>query len=77
MRNEGYRTWSVCVCVSVCLSVLLICNPRLQGVGLSLTFDDYAMLKTFTITLEKSPIMLRKLTIMLNENSFESHSKHN
>ena len=28
--------------------------------------------KTFTIMLEKSPLMLSKLTVMLNENSLKS-----
>ena len=53
-----------------CLGLSLLCS----------NFEDYAMLhcsKTFTIMLEKSPIMLSKLTVMLNENSLKSHSKHN
>ena len=69
MRSEGYGTWSVCVCVSVCLSV----SSYSRTTGFKATYERYQRLQNYA-SLKKGDF---PETTTFNVKTSEKASMHN
>ena len=71
MRIEGYGTWSVCVCGSVCLSVTAILPlqatrlPKSDTIFYKLKLSCFKDRERFLLTAEKSAILSASVYAML------------